>query len=196
MGALAREHRRNAVASVFRPKQFASQQEKIVSYRSLIVLAGGATAFGTAAIAQAPAAAPANKPIPRAEVVRQINANFKQVDTNGDGGVTAAEISAAQDRGVKAAEAEFVKRRAEAFRRFDTNKDGQLSTAEFNAGSPLPQAKRADPAQALSQMDANKDKKLNVTEFGAQTLANFDRADTNRDGTVSVEEQKAAIAKR
>ena len=166
-----------------------------MSHRSLIVLAGAAT-FGTAAIAQAPAGAPAPKPIPRAEVVRQINANFKNVDTNGDGGVTVAEVSAAQDRGVKAAEAEFVKRRAEAFRRSDTNKDGQLSAAEFNAGSPLPQARRVDPAQALGQMDANKDKKLTPAEFGSQTLAQFDRADTNRDGTVSVDEQKAALARK
>ena len=164
-----------------------------MSYRSLIVLTAGAAAFGSAAIAQAPAAP---KPIPRAEVVRQINANFKSVDTNGDGGVTVAEVAAAQDRGVKAAEAQFIKRRDEAFRRFDTNKDGQLSAAEFNAGSPLPQAKRADPAQALGEMDANKDKKLNATEFGATTLANFDRADTNRDGVISVDEQKAFAAKR
>ena len=68
----------------------------------------------------------------------------------------------------------FVKRRDEAFRRFDTNKDGQLSAAEFNAGSPVPQARRADPAAgAAAQLDTNKDKKVSLAEFGAADAGQF-----------------------
>jgi len=168
-----------------------------VSYRPLNILAASAAAFGVAAAAnaQAPAAtAPAPKPIARTAIIAEINANYKAVDTNNDGAVTVAEISAAQTRAQQSGQALFVKRRSEVFTRLDTNKDGQLSAAEFNAGSPVPQPRRADPAQLLGQMDGNKDQKVTATEFGATTLANFDRVDLNRDGSVSVDEQQKAMA--
>ncbi len=164
-------------------------------YRPLLILSASVAALGvgTAASAQAPAAGAA-KPVARTDLVREITANYKEVDTNNDGAVTSAEIAAAQSRGYQSAEAQFVKRRAEVFAKLDTNKDGQLSAAEFNAGSPVPQRRRVDPAQVLGQLDANKDQKVTVAEFGATTLATFDRVDLNRDGIASLDEQQKARA--
>ena len=68
-------------------------------YRPLLILSAGIAALGVgaAASAQAPAAAPGPKPVARTELVREINANYKAVDTNGDGAVTAAEIARGAD---------------------------------------------------------------------------------------------------
>ena len=167
-------------------------------YRPLLTLSAAIVALGTGAVAgaQAPAAAAAAapKPVPRTELVREINANYKAVDTNGDGAVTSAEIAAAQSRVQKEADALFIKRRGEAFAKLDTNKDGQLSAPEFNAGAPVPQRNLPAPAQVLGQLDTNKDQKVTVAEFSAAPLANFDRVDANRDGTASVDEQQKARA--
>ena len=86
----------------------------------------------------------------------------------------------------------LAKRRSEMFAKLDTNKDGQLNTAEFNAAAPLPQRPKANPAEALRKSDSNKDQKLSAAEFRAPPLANFDKIDLNRDGTVSVDEQNKA----
>lgn len=180
-----------------------------MTHRSFYVLGGviAALSIGPAANAQgstpAPApsaqarpAAPAAKPVARADVVRQINTNYKNLDINGDGSVDQSEIQATQARVQLAMNAQFTKRRDEAFKKLDTNKDGQLSAAEFNAGSTPPKLNRAAPATFVQQMDANKDQKISPAEFGATTLAEFDRVDTNRDGIASLEEQQKVRAVR
>ena len=170
-----------------------------MSHRSLFI-AGAAIAaiiVSSAAYAQAPRPAAAQaKPVARTEVIRQLNANYKRLDSNGDGAVVAAEIQAAQGRATQAITAQFVARRNAAFKQLDTNKDGQLSPAEFNAGSPPPQLRPPAPATIIQGLDANKDQKVSPAEFSATRLANFDRVDTNRDGVASVEEQQKAQATR
>lgn len=150
----------------------------------------------TQASAQAKPAPAAPQPIARTDIVRQIDANYKTLDANGDKAVTVAEIQAAQTRAQQAIEAEFVKRRDAAFRELDTNKDGQLNAAEFNAGSKTPRLNRPAPASIIQEMDSNKDQKISPTEFSANTLANFDRADANRDGIVTPAEAQSARATR
>ena len=165
-------------------------------YRPLLTLsaATAALAIGAAASAQAPAASSGPKPVARTELAREINANYKAVDTNGDGAVTSTEIAAAQARVQKETDALYIKRRGETFAKLDTNKDGQLSAAEFNAGAPVPQRTLPAPATVLGQLDANKDQKVTLAEFGAVPLSNFDKVDTNHDGTASVDEQQKARA--
>jgi len=151
----------------------------------------------TQAAAQAKPAAPAAptpKPIARAAIVQELNANYKVMDTDGDGGITSAEISAAQTRANQAAAAQYAKRRDAIFQKLDTNKDGQLSLAEFNAGSPMPPARRQAPAQVLAEVDSNKDQKVTIAEFTAPTLTKFDRVDLNHDGIFSVDEQQKTRA--
>ncbi|HMI39877.1 MAG TPA: hypothetical protein VK485_01445 [Sphingomicrobium sp.] len=177
-----------------------------MSHPLLLVLTASIVAMSSApaANAQAPvtagkagAAASGPKPIARTDIVRELNADYKNVDTNGDGAVVLSEIQAAQARSQKAADTIYDKRRDATFQKLDTNKDGQLSAAEFNAGSPPPQMKRPAPAAILQQLDANKDQKVTQAEFGAIMLGQFDRADTNHDGVVTPDEQqKARTARR
>ena len=179
-----------------------------MSNRSFHIVAAGLAMIGAAPVAHAqaaPSAAPAQanaatapagarapRPVTRTSFIAGLDANYKTLDANKDGAVALAEIQAAQARSEQAVEALMVKRRAEMFAKFDTNKDGQLSAAEFNAGSPIPQRPKSDAAKALAQLDSNKDQKVSVIEFRAPPLANFDKMDLNRDGTVSVDEQNKA----
>lgn len=176
-----------------------------MSHRQLQILLAGLTVISVAPVASAhasaatnpvlgrpaaPPAANAPRPVTRADFIRNLDGNYKKLDANNDSSVSQAEIQAAQARSERASEAQFVKRRAELFSKFDTNKDGQLSAAEFNAGSPIPQRPKADPARAMARLDANKDQKVSAAEFRARPLANFDKMDLNRDGTLSIDEQR------
>lgn len=180
-----------------------------MSFRPYHTLIAGLMVLGVAPVAHAQASAPtkpvivrptvtapvvrAARPISRTEFSRNLDANYTKLDTNNDGSITQSEIEAAQTRAEQAVNAMLLKRRAEGFARLDTNKDGQLSLAEFNTGSPLPRRPRANPADALAKLDLNKDKKVSLTEFRALPLTNFDKADLNRDGTISIDEQKKAL---
>jgi len=177
-----------------------------VSNRPLHIFIAGLAVFSVAPAANAQASTPTTpvlarptaappagmRPVSRTDFIRDLDASYKRLDANNDGSVAQAEIQAAQTRSGQAVDALLVKRRAEAFTRLDTNKDGQLSQAEFNAGTPLPQRPRADPAAALAKLDMNKDKKVTPAEFRGPPLANFDKLDLNRDGTISVDEQRKA----
>ena len=160
-----------------------------------ILLAGAAlaaTALPAAAFAQTKPAAAQQAPQSetRAAFTQNVDASFAEVDTNKDGFVTKAEIEAAQTRQLQA-----MKQRADAqlsaeFQKLDTNKDNQLSLAEFSAAAgPMPSPDAATP---LAKLDTNKDGKISRDEYRAPKLADFDRADANHDGTVTVAELKAA----
>lgn len=174
-------------------------------HRSFTGLVIGVTAVGIVPVAHAQASAPISpalarpvtvpvaltpRAVTRTEIVRETEANYKRLDANNDGSVTRAEIEAAQARSEQAVEAQLVKRRAEAFARLDTNQDGQLSLAEFNAGAPIKPRPKADAGQVVQRMDANKDQNISLAEFRAPTLATFDKMDLNRDGIVSIDEQR------
>ena len=51
--------------------------------------------------------------------------------------------------------------------------------------------RKADATPVLNRFDTNKDGKVSLAENRAPAIAQFDRADTNKDGTLSVEEQRA-----
>jgi len=63
--------------------------------------------------------------------------------------------------------------------------------AEFNAQVSAAPIKKADATPALNRFDTNKDGKVSLAENRAPAIVQFDRADTNKDGTLSVEEQRA-----
>lgn len=130
--------------------------------------------------------------VSRAVFMQRIDAAFVAADTNRDGFADQAELSASQTRLAAQRRAQYVRGREAAFRRLDANKDGSLTLLEFNAiaaSTPTPQV---NVAPLLARFDTNKDGRVSRAENGAPAIANFDRADTNRDGILSPQEQRAS----
>lgn len=183
-----------------------NQGESQVSKLSVSALAAALTvalAAPSLAAAQAPAAKPAAKPAAapqqqastRANVIKGLDANYKSIDTNGDGTLSAAELAAAEG---KVQQRRIAARRTQheaGFTRLDTNKDGQLSKAEFMAAAPNASSAAPNGAALVTRLDSNKDGRVTADEYRGPVLAQFDRADSNKDGVLSEAERKAAARK-
>jgi Ca2+-binding EF-hand superfamily protein len=140
----------------------------------------------TAAFAQQKAAPSGPQPIARAQFLASMDGEFRKMDEDKDGQLTAAEIQKFQERQAMAsAEA---RNRAQ-FAELDTDKNGQLSPAEFAKLVTATPAANAQPM--LSRMDGNRDSQVSLVEYRAATLANFDRLDIDKDGTVTPLEMKS-----
>ena len=154
-----------------------------------------ASSVAAAAQSNAPAGTTAaSQPVTRSALSSQIDASFARLDSNADKSLSTAEIEAAQKRQVAEAQSVMTKRLEAEFAKLDGNKDGQLSLAEFKAAAPTP--KTAPAADLLGQLDRNKDGKVTQDEFRSVPLANFDRLDTYKDGTISEAERSAASKQR
>jgi Ca2+-binding EF-hand superfamily protein len=130
------------------------------------------------------------QPITKAALAAQLDNNFVELDTNKDKSLSKAEIEAAQNRNLATARAELDKRIAAEFAKLDSDKNGQVTMAEFKAFIPGPKIQPA--ADLLKQLDRNSDGKVGQDEFRSVPLANFDRVDLNKDGTISADERAAA----
>ncbi len=99
-------------------------------------------------------------------------AMFAELDTNGDGTVSAEEFEARADR----------------FARADTNGDGLLTAAEIAAAGEERAAQRAE--RMIARLDSNGDGALSEDEISSRRdpARMFERLDANDDGTVSAEE--------
>jgi len=148
-----------------------------------------AAAWAQAATAQ-PGASAAPQAMTKAALTAQLDNNFNQVDTNKDKSLSQAEIQAVQAKNMAEAKAELDKRIAAEFAKLDSDKNGQLTLAEFKAFAPGPKSQPA--ADLIKQLDRNGDGKVVQDEFRAAPLANFDRIDLNKDGTISADERAAA----
>ena len=164
---------------------------RILSIAALTI----AAATPAAAVAQtaAPrAAAPAAQTTPnRATLLRNLDTNFKVIDTNGDGTLAAAELAAAE---AKANTQRMNTMRAQVDARFtqlDTNKDGQLSKAEFMVVAPNRPATAGNGQNLLTPLDKNRDSKITLDEYRAPILVRFDQMDSNKDGQISQAERQA-----
>jgi hypothetical protein len=158
---------------------------------------GHAAAFPASQLlggAQAAAAAPAALP-KRSEVITGANGRFQELDTNKDGALSKSEVDAAQLRAQERATAAIQQQVAQEFTRLDTDKNGQLSQAEFRAAARPVKIDPNASAQAMKNLDVNKDGKISADEYRRPILAQFDRVDTNKDGTISDAERKAASAR-
>ncbi len=163
---------------------------------AFIAALGAAPALATVTQASAPLAAKAAPAAPtRATIIRNIDANFKAIDSNGDGTLNAAELGAAESK-VQQQRLGQMRARFEAdFTKLDTNKDGQLTKAEFLAAAPRAPSTAPNGANIVAQLDRNKDGKVSADEYKLPMLARFDALDTNKDGTISAAERQAAQAR-
>jgi hypothetical protein len=167
-----------------------------VSIAAVIALGVSASAFATAAPTPAPrAAAPAAQSVPtRAMLLKNMDANFKLIDANGDGVLSQSELAAAEAK-TQQQRLGAIRTRVDAeFTKLDTNKDGSLSKAEFMAAAPTSAGAAPNGSNILAQLDKNKDGKLSADEYRAPVLSRFDRMDTNHDGILSATERQAARA--
>jgi Ca2+-binding EF-hand superfamily protein len=149
-------------------------------------------------MAQAKPAAPKGTPATptRANVINSMANNFKAIDTNGDGTLSATELQAAEAK-VQQNRIAAIRQRVEGeFTKLDTNKDGQLSKAEFMAAAPVAASNPPNGSKLLVDLDKNKDGKVTLDEYRAPILARFDALDTNHDGVISDAERKAAAPKK
>ena len=69
-------------------------------------------------------------------MIKNLDASFKTIDTNGDGALSQAELAAAESKGLQRQVASRRARVEAEFTKLDTNKDGALSKAEFMAAAP------------------------------------------------------------
>ena len=162
---------------------------RLISFAAVVAL-GAAPALATAAPATtpgAPAAAAQRPSLPtRAELLKNLEARFKAIDTNGDGVITQAEFAAAEVKVLQSRLAEGRSRMETEFQKLDTNHDGQLSKAEFMAAAPQLPTTAPDVSVPFGRLDTNKDGKVTVTEFTAAAAARFDRLDAKHAGILNV----------
>ncbi|HEY7807407.1 MAG TPA: EF-hand domain-containing protein [Croceibacterium sp.] len=126
------------------------------------------------------------QPVPRAEYLKVMDGEFKQLDANGDGKVTAQEVTARQTQDERA-QALALNRKI--FAQLDKDKNGSLSPEEFAGlvGNPPP----VDPGPFMQRMDLDKDGVVTLVEHRTVMLATFDAIDADKDGVVTPAEMQA-----
>lgn len=110
--------------------------------------------------------------------------SFEELDANGDGAISDAEIAAFHDA---------------RFAEFDTDGDGSLSEAELTAMAEAHAAERAAKgvARMIKRHDENGDGVLSADELPQPDGSRmFARVDADDDGVISAEEFEAAAEKR
>jgi Ca2+-binding EF-hand superfamily protein len=109
------------------------------------------------------------------------DAMFKQMDTNGDGKISADEHAA------------HVKKM---FQEMDANHDGKVTAEEMTAAHEKITGKKAGPgemsaADKIRTMDTNGDGALSEDEYTAGAKKMFDQIDTDHDGYLTPAEFEA-----
>jgi Ca2+-binding EF-hand superfamily protein len=157
------------------------QQSKILTGVTLTLAIFGAG--GAIAQSQPPAAAP----LARSTFIATMDSEYRKLDTNNDNIVTRAEIDANQRR--IAANAAAQRARA-IFQKIDTDRNGALSLDEFIRANAAP-APSGEGAAIMKRLDTDRDQKVTLVEYRVLTLKGFDSLDADKDGILTVAEQRA-----
>ncbi|MGR3290048.1 MAG: EF-hand domain-containing protein [Paracoccaceae bacterium] len=107
--------------------------------------------------------------------------SFAELDTNGDGSISVAEMQAQAN---------------ERFNAMDSNGDGVISAEESAAAAATKAGERAEMmfARMLEWRDSDGDGALSQSEIGGNRAEQmFSRLDTDNDGTISAEEYELAM---
>lgn len=111
------------------------------------------------------------------ELPEHMQAFLGKADNNGDGVLSVDELKAGQE-----------KMRAERLARLDTDHDGQVSPEERKAAFERFAQKR------FAKLDKNNDGALTEDEVGAQRWEHLSVADADKNGSVTEDEIKSAVA--
>lgn len=121
------------------------------------------------AVAQGGRMAP---PSTKAEATAQAADRFAKLDTDKNGQVTLAEMTAARDARMEKREARMAAK-----------------------GKKIPDRPAREP-RIGKRIDTDGDGQISLAEMTAQTLARFDRMDANKDGAIDAAEREAQREKR
>jgi Ca2+-binding EF-hand superfamily protein len=126
------------------------------------------------------------EPVARADYLKVMDGEFKQLDGDGDGRVTAQEAAAklARDQRNQALAAN-----RQIFAQLDKDKNGALSPEEFAGLIATP---AVDPSALMQRLDLNKDGIVNLIEHRTVMLATFDAIDSDKDGVVTPAEMQVS----
>ncbi len=176
---------------------------------SLVTLAAvAATVTSGLAFAQPPGRGPApfgllefdanaDGRLTRGELETAQRTRFNAIDANRDGVATRDEFRAYHEAQGEARRADMLKAR---FEKLDADGNGQISSAEF-AARPDRDAPRGAPgrdgrpgrhkAPRRGDMAADADRPVSFETFSARGVEAFTRADSNKDGVVTIAELQA-----
>lgn len=126
-------------------------------------------------------------PVPRADFIATMDAEFRKEDANKDGVLTRKEMEDFQQA------MSFMvvdNQRRALFAALDTDHNGVLTPQEFaRLNMPAP---KISADSDLQQADLDHDGRITLVEWRTAKLLNFDGMDADKDGVVSVEEMRAA----
>ena len=154
------------------------------------MLIGGIAIVALAVPAIAQMAKPDRPAQTRAEAEAKVRSHFAMIDADKDGFVTAQDMNAMRGAAM-----------GKMFERMDTDKNGSVSRAEFDAmhaggkhrmggGNGMKMGRGG--GRMMMMADTDKDGRVALTEAVNGALAMFDRADANKDGTLTAEERRTA----
>jgi Ca2+-binding EF-hand superfamily protein len=127
--------------------------------------------------------------ITRAEVLQVSSEKFASADTDGDGFLSADEMSTAHKQ-------QMQQMAAKRFAEMDTDGNGSLSLEEFQAGKPPAGRKHGGRAeQKFSRLDRDGDGLVSAAELRRRFLRIFKRLDSNGDDVISAEEMSQKPAR-
>ena len=189
--------------------------------RKSILIASVLAGTAGAALAQTPGVAPIapqahNRmmalPDTRDGVVAMVRDHFARADANRDGFVARDEMRGMRDQrkvkrmAMRGADAGQRANPGAMFDRLDTNRDNMISRDEFERGRTLRAERGGDRmerrgqrmgnrmamrghANMLRRADSDRDGRVSLGEAQAAALARFDRVDLNRDGRITPDER-------